>query len=280
MASPLKQLIEENKPLIVPSIYDGISALLIRDLGFKAAYIGSYATGATKYGVPDIGYIGLEDMADQVRRLASIAQVPIVVDGEGGWGNPLHVARAVRVLERAGAAATHIEDHVFGKHMTMRPRLLPVGEAADKIKAAVDARDSADFMIIGRSDSVYSEGPAAAVERLLAYQEAGADGLFVAGMLDEENQKRLMAGAHVPIFVPDFPQHSAADHAAQGADVVLYYGLTHLAAAHGMRAALETLAREGSTTGIEDQFDGVGAFDGFLGIQQAREEAARYGLLD
>jgi 2-methylisocitrate lyase-like PEP mutase family enzyme len=129
----------------------------VHKLGFQAAYIGSYATGATKYGVADVGYIGLEDMANQVRRLAPLVSVPVIVDGEGGWDNPLHVARAVRVLERAGAAATHIADHVFGKHITMRPTLLSVDQAVDKIKAALDARDSTDFMIIGRTYITWSD---------------------------------------------------------------------------------------------------------------------------
>ncbi|MFJ8754948.1 oxaloacetate decarboxylase [Streptomyces sp. NPDC102441] len=280
MTRTLKQLIEENSPVIAPSIYDGISALLVRDLGFKAAYIGSYATGATKYGVADIGYIGLEDMADQVRRLAPVVGVPVIVDGEGGWGNPLHVARSVKVLERAGASAVHIEDHVFGKHITASPELLSVGQACDKIKAAVDSRDSEDFMIIGRSDAFQTEGPSATVDRVLAYQEAGADGVFVAGVLDAESHARLRADARVPIFAVDFPQHSAADHAAQGADVVLYYALSHLAAIDGMRAALEVLAGEASTTSIEKSMSFVPAFDAFLGIEQARGEARKYGLLD
>ncbi|MEU6577850.1 isocitrate lyase/PEP mutase family protein [Streptomyces sp. NPDC046805] len=280
MTRTLKQLIKENHPLIAPIVYDGISALLVRELGFKAAYIGSYATGATKYGVPDIGHIGLEDMADQVRRLAPAVGVPLIVDGEGGWGNPLHVARAVQTLERAGAAATHIEDHVFGKHITASPRVLPVEQAADKIKAAVDARASDDFMIIGRTDAAAGEGPAAAVDRVLAYQEAGADGLFVAGELDSDNHARLKAEARVPVFSGDLPGHSAADHAAQGAAVVMYYALSHLAAAQGMRHALEVLAREESTTSLEEQLPQWQDFDVFLGIEPAREAAKTYGLLD
>ena len=227
MPNTLRQAIAQGRPLVAPSIYDGISALLVSQLGFQAAYIGSYATGATKYGVPDIGYVGLEDMADQVRRLAPVANAPIIVDGEGGWGNPLHVAHAVKVLERAGAAATHIEDHVFGKHLTASTTLLTVNQAVDKIKAALDARDSEEFMIIARTDSWASEGQDAAVDRVLAYQEAGADGLFVAGILDADHQARLKAAARVPIFTVNWPELSAADH---DADVVLYYALSHAAA--------------------------------------------------
>jgi 2-methylisocitrate lyase-like PEP mutase family enzyme len=273
----LRQVIAQHRPLVAPSIYDGISALLVKELGFQAAYIGSYATGATKYGVPDIGYIGLEDMADQVRRLAPVAEMPIIVDGEGGWGNSLHVARSVRVLERAGAAATHLEDHVFGKHITLAPTLLTVGQAVDKIKAAVDARDSSDFMIIGRTDSSYSEGQDAAVERLLAYQEAGADGLFVAGYLDPDHQTQLHADARVPIFTINFPHLSAADH---DADVVLYFALSQAAAMTGMRSALSVLAREGSSGSVEDELGSIQDFDGFLGIEHARERARSYGLLE
>lgn len=285
MANTLRHAIAAAKPLAVPSVHDGISALLVRELGFQAAYVGSYATGATKYGVPDIGYLGLEDMADQVRRLAPLVEVPIIVDGEGGWGNPLHVAHAVRVLERAGAAATHIEDHVFGKHLKADPDLETVRRTVDKIKAAVDARSDADFMVIGRTDAskrgtASADGPAQAVERMLAYQEAGADGVFIAGRLDEQHWSVLKAEAEVPVFTVDFPGHSAAEVGAWGADVVLYRALGPFAAARAMRTAFETLAREGSTTSIEPKLGTLPEFDRFLGIERAREDARAYGLLD
>jgi 2-methylisocitrate lyase-like PEP mutase family enzyme len=201
----LIQLLAGQKPLLVPSIYDGISARIVNQLGFQAAYIGSYGTGASKYGVPDIGYIGAEDMADQVRRLAPVVQVPIVVDGEGGWGNPLHVGRSVALLERAGAAATHIEDHDFGKHLTRGPRCLPVNIAVDKFKAALDARASEDFLVIARTDAAGVEGSEAAVDRLLAYQEVGVDALFAAAELDQAAQERLTREARVPIVMLNFP---------------------------------------------------------------------------
>ena len=278
MARSLKTLIAEHHPLIVPSMYDGISALLIKQLEFDAAYVGSYATGATRYGVPDIGYIGLEDMADQVRRLGPIAEVPIIIDGEGGWGNSLHVARAVQVLERAGAAATHIEDHDFGKHLGAQ-QVITTEKASDKIKAAVDARASDEFLIIARTDSPAVEGPARAVDRAIAYQEAGADGLFIAGFLDSDSWARLKDAARVPIYVPDFPSMSAADQAAQGADVVLYYGLAHISAKAGMLDALETLKKNSSTVSIEDTLS-TGGFDEFLGIEEARVQAKKFGLID
>ncbi|UFS58756.1 isocitrate lyase/PEP mutase family protein [Subtercola endophyticus] len=283
MAASLRDLIASRKPVVAPSIYDGISALVLKEFGFEAAYIGSYGTGATKYGLPDIGYIGVDDMADQVRRLAPVADVPIIVDGEGGWGNPLHVARSVRILERAGAAATHIEDHDFGKHITAKPRVISTKAAVDKIKSALDARASDEFMIIARTDSSGSEGPEAAVDRVLAYQEAGADGIFVAGMLDEPSRLRLNAERRVPLFNTNFPGLTNADQFASGVDVVLYYAIGHMAATQGLRNAFSTLARDDSAVALEEGFGGIAGivgYDDFLGIPDARENAAKYGLLD
>lgn len=279
----LKQLIQSERPVIAPSIYDGISALVAKELGFKAAYIGSYATGATKYGLPDIGYITVDDMADQVRRLGPVVEVPIIADAEGGWGNPLHVARSIKILERAGAAAIHLEDHEFGKHITPKPRVITTAAFVDKLKAALDARTSEDFLIIARTDSPGIEGPEAAVDRALAYQEAGADGLFIAGFLDNAASARLRANVHVPMVSVDWPGMSAADMAAQGASIILYYALGHMAAQSGLRHAYSILAETGSAQALEAEwggFAGIQAFDEFLGIERARAAAKRYHLLE
>ena len=282
MTSSLKHLIAAHAPLIAPSIYDGISAGVLRDTGFHAAYIGSYATGATKYAVPDIGFIGVEDMADQIRRLAPVAGVPLIVDAEGGWGNPLHVARSIKILERAGAAAVHVEDHAFGKHVVPNPRIIPVADAVDKIKAALDARESDDFMIIARSDAAGTEGADAAVDRLLAYRDAGADALFYAGVPDAAAQGRLRAEAGVPIVGVDFPGLTA-EQLGETLDVVLYYGITHLVVRQALRRAFGILAEQGSTVSLEEELGGIPGligFDDFLGVPEVRKKAAQYGLLD
>jgi 2-methylisocitrate lyase-like PEP mutase family enzyme len=283
MTSTLRQLFAEDAPLIAPSIYDGISALVLKEFDFKAAYIGSYATGATRYGVADVGYIGVEDMADQVRRLGSIVDVPIIVDGEGGWGNPLHVARSVRLLERAGASATHIEDHEFGKHVVRKARVIPTAMAVDKIKAALDARESEDFLIIARTDSAGSEGGDAAIDRLLAYQEAGADALFLAGVLNDDQKRRLKNETTMPLVSVDFPGMTDADYRREGISVVLYYGLAHIAARAAYREVFSVLAKERSSVSLEERLGGIPAilaFDTFLGIDQVREDAKKYRLTD
>ncbi|MFE2756368.1 oxaloacetate decarboxylase [Actinosynnema sp. NPDC059335] len=281
--SGLPELLSRGETLVIPSMYDGISALLVKEFGFEAAYIGSYGTGATKYGLPDVGYISAEDMADQVRRLCDIVDVPIVVDGEGGWGNPVHVARAVRLLERSGAAATHLEDHEFGKHITQTPRLLAVEAATDKVKAAVDARESSDFLIIARTDAAHVEGPEAAVDRLLAYQAAGADALFIAGNLDEPAWKRLRDSSDAPVLITDLPGLTAADLGALGASAVVYYGLAHIAATQGIRRAFAELAETRATLRASEELGGIQGvigYDSFLGIDEVRRLASAYGLLD
>ncbi|ELT42626.1 isocitrate lyase/PEP mutase family protein [Arthrobacter nitrophenolicus] len=277
MVRTLKEVISENSPLVAPLAYDGISARLVRDLKFQAAYIGSYAASASKYGVADIGFVGLEDIADMVRRIAPIVDVPLIVDGEGGFGNPIHVARSVQVLERAGASATHIEDHVFGKHLGT-PQVIPLGQAVDKIKAAVDARKSEDFLIIGRSDALLSEGEEATIDRLLAFQEAGADVLFLARAPKPGDvlNKRLREEARVPILMTNGLGYSAKEMGEQGADIVLYPTLTNFVAESAMRQALELLAREGSTVDIVEDYD---AFDAFLGAEEYKATAHRLGLL-
>jgi 2-methylisocitrate lyase-like PEP mutase family enzyme len=282
MTISLREAIAANRPLVVPSVYDGISARVAQELGFEAIYIGSYATGATKYGLPDIGYVGAEDMADQVRRIAPLVEVPIIVDGEGGFGNALHVARTIQLLERAGASGTHIEDHDFGKHITAQARVLPLAQSVDKIKAAVDARSSSDFMIIARTDSFGSLGSEEALARAIAFQEAGADGVFIVayGYTDEPAWRMVHQEIKVPVFNTDIPGKSAQDAAKLGIDVVLYYGLSHFAAQQGILRALRVLAETGSSVELEGSLPSLADFDSFLGIDRAREKARQYGLLD
>ncbi len=250
------------------------------DLGFDAVYIGSYATGATKYGLPDLGYIGAEDMADQVRRVADLVNVPIIVDGEGGFGNPLHVARTTRLLERACASAMHIEDHDFGKHITASPRVLPLTLAVDKIKAALDAKNSSDFLVIGRTDAIGSLGQDEGLARVLAFQDAGADGVLVAGPLDDNGWNFLNREIHVPVFHLDQPKMSAKEVGDRGAAVVLYYALAHFAAQRALYSALSQLAEHGSSVPLDGTTTTMAEFDTFLGIEKARADTARWGLLE
>jgi hypothetical protein len=205
----LAEAIADNKPLIVPSIYDGISALLVRDLRFEAAYIGNYATGATRYGVPDINYIGLEDAADQARRLARSWAYRSSSTARAAGGNPAR-RPAVQVLRRAGAAATHIEDHDFGKHLEAQ-QVISTEKAVDKIKAAVDARS------LRTSDHRPHRLPVRRRPRSRRSRTRVPGGWRRRPLHRGTARRRLLVAAEgsarVPIYA-DFPQHSAAGHAA------------------------------------------------------------------
>lgn len=164
----------------------------------------------------------------------------------------------------------------------MNPRIIPVGQAVDKIKAALDARETDELMIIARTDSPGTEGPQAAFDRLMAYQEAGADGLFYAGIPDLTVQLRLKSESRVPIFGVDFPGQNA-DELGKLADVVLYYGITHLVVRQALTRAFSVLASERSAVSLENELGGIPAiigFDDFLGVPEARTKAGQFGLLD
>jgi methylisocitrate lyase len=191
-------------------------------------------------------------------------------------------ARAVSVLERAGASAVHIEDHEFGKHVTRKPRVLPLEQAAEKVAAAVAAKDSAEFMVIARTDAGGAHGSGEALRRAVAFQEAGADAVFMPGYGagDEAPWDAARAALKIPIVDVNIPGRSAQEAGRLGTDVVLYYALGHLAALQGIRSAYAVLAAERSATTIEATLPDVGAFDLFLGIEAARETARRYRLVD
>ncbi|MFN2538384.1 MAG: oxaloacetate decarboxylase, partial [Mycobacteriales bacterium] len=224
----------------------------------------------------------LEDVADQVRRLGPIAGVPVLVDAEGGWGNPLQVARSVRVLEQAGAAGAHIEDHEFGKHVTATPTVLTTAAAVDKIKAALDARRSEDFVVVARTDCSTTLGGAAAVERLLAFEAAGADAVFVAGRLGEDDWLTLRTEAKVPVVSCNMPGTSVAELHRLGAAVILYYGMPQLSAQLALASAYSLLARQPLDRPVEADWETLAAlrhFDELMGIGEVRRKAAEYGLL-
>lgn len=267
--------------VVVPGVYDCVSAKAALDAGFEAIYLGSYACGASLFGLPDAGYVGLTDMLGQLWRIAAAVDLPIIADGEAGFGNAVHVARTVREYERAGAAAIHIEDHVFGKHVLAQPLVSPLSEAVDKIRAAVDARRSAGFQIIGRTDSLRSLGLAHAVERATAFAEAGADMVFVAG-LRSADIAAVVAAVPVPVLNTNRSSLDPVgvtlgnrDLEAAGLKVVLYNDLAAFLAYAAVKRGLDILMRTGTMEQVPASV-GMQEFDAFLGVEEVRSAAARY----
>ncbi len=180
-AARLRLLLAENRAIPVVGAYDALTARLIERAGFEAVYVGGYALSATQLGLPDVGLLTMTEMLDSVRRICGAIDVPVIADGDTGYGNHVNTDRLIRELERAGAAAVHLEDQAFPKrcgHMDGK-RLDTVQAMVDKIAAAADARRDRDFVIVARTDALAVEGFDAAIDRAARFREAGADVLFV-----------------------------------------------------------------------------------------------------
>jgi 2-methylisocitrate lyase-like PEP mutase family enzyme len=177
----LRERVSDTRILVAVGAHDGLTATLAQRAGFEAVYQGGYAVAAHHHGVPDIGLVGLSDVAESLRRMRAVSTVPVIVDADTGYGSEPGVRRSVLELEAAGAAAIQLEDQVFPKrcgHMEGKA-VIPRDEMVLKVRAAVEARHDPDTLIIARTDALQMNGLDDAIERCNAYAQAGADVTFV-----------------------------------------------------------------------------------------------------
>lgn len=248
----LKQKAQARRGLMVAGASNALAARLIQQLGFEAVYLTGAGITNTFYGVPDLGFISLADLAQHTAATRDVVELPIIVDADTGFGNALNVRHTVRTLERAGANAIQIEDQVSPKkcgHFSGKA-VIPAAEAASKIKAAVDARINDDFLIIARTDARAVEGFEAALERAALFAEQGADITFVEAPESVDELRRIPQALRVPQVVNvviggKTPTLDAAEFATMGFGLVLYANAALQGAVHGMTAALERLRDSG-----------------------------------
>ena len=204
-ASPggrLRELLRREQALMAPGVFGPMPAKLAEQAGFEAIYMPGGGTALNRLGVADLGLVTMTEMVDNAAAIAQAVTVPVIADADTGFGNQLNVQRTVREYERAGVAAIHLEDQVFPKkcgHFAGKS-LIPIEEAVQKIRAAVDARSDPDFMIIARCDALSVAGMDEVVRRAHAYQQAGADMLFIESprsMKEITAIPRLLPGAHL-----------------------------------------------------------------------------------
>jgi len=191
----LRERLAEPRILLAPGVSDALTAAIAADAGFEALYVSGAAIAYTRLGRPDIGLVSMTEVADHVARIADRVATPLIVDADTGYGNALNVQRTVRAFERAGAAMVQLEDQTFPKrcgHLDGKG-VIPMAEMVGKIRAAADARRSAETLILARTDAVAIEGLEAAVQRARAYAEAGADALFVEAPRTREDLARVIA---------------------------------------------------------------------------------------
>lgn len=281
----LRALLAGPDIVVAPGIYDGLSALLVGEAGFKAAYLSGAAICYTRFGLPDIGLISMSEVADTLSAVRERATLPVIVDIDTGFGNALNVQRTVREFERRGASALQIEDQVTPKrcgHLADKT-LISAAEMAGKIKAALDARRSAETLIIARTDAVAVEGFERALDRAALYAEVGADLLFVEAPGSREQLAavaRRFAG-RIPVMANmveggKTPMVPAAELQALGFKLVIFPGGTVRALAFALREYLTSLSAHGTTDPYRDRMLDFAAINKLLDTAGMQARGKRY----
>ena len=242
-----RNAISENNPLKILGTINAYTALLAEKEGHEAIYLSGGGVAASSLGVPDLGISSLQDVLIDVERITNATSVPLLVDADTGWGGAFNIARTVKSLINYGAAGLHIEDQISQKRCGHRPNkeIVSSQEMLDRIKAAVDAKTDEDFVIMARTDALATEGIEGAIERALAYQEAGADALFPEAFFKLEQYIELKKHIRIPVLanITEFgktPLFGCDELDASGVDMVLY----PLSAFRAMSKAAETVYRE------------------------------------
>lgn len=249
----LREKVARRNGLIVAGAFNAMSARIVADQGFEAVYLTGAGLTNMHYGAPDLGIIGLRDVADATMRIReAVEELPLIVDIDTGFGNAVNAWHTVRALERAGADAVQIEDQVFPKrcgHFAGKA-VAPLSEMLDKIRAATDARRDPDFQIIARTDARAVEGFEGAIERAQKFAEAGADILFVEAMTTLEEIGKIPQLLKQPLLINivvggKTPTLSAQELGGMGYSLVLYANAALQGAVLGMQNALSALKRDG-----------------------------------
>jgi len=265
-----REAVAIEAPLQVIGVITAYVARMAEATGFKALYLSGGGVAANSLGIPDLGISTMEDVLIDVRRITDVTTLPLLVDIDTGWGGAFNIARSIRSVSKAGAAAVHIEDQVSAKRCGHRPgkELVPKEEMVDRIKAAVDARTDSDFVIMARTDALAGEGLHAAVDRACAYVEAGADMIFPEGVTKLEMYVRFKEAVKVPILanLTEFgltPFFTLKELTSAGVDMALYCCAAYRAMNAAALKVLQTIRETGTQASV-------------VPIMQTREELYTY----
>ena len=273
----LRALVEAPEILVLPGAYDALSAKIMEQAGFNGVYFTGYGQSASCLGMPDVGLLTMTEMAARAARTAAALTVPLVCDGDTGFGNAVNVVRTVREYERAGAAAIQLEDQTFPKkcgHMTGR-QVIPAEEMAEKIRAAAAARQDPDFLIIARTDARTTLGVEEAIRRARLYAEAGADLLFVESLESAEEMREVNRRLPLPTVANMVeggrsPALTAAELQKLGYAAALFPVASVYAAAWAVRGLADILRRTGTTAGWSGQMMDFADFNRLVGLEEIR----------
>jgi methylisocitrate lyase len=262
--------LDQEKPLQIAGAINAYTARLAETTGYRALYLSGGGVSANSLGLPDLGISTMQDVLTDLSRITDVTPLPVLVDIDTGWGTAFNIARTIRSMEKAGAAAVHIEDQVSAKRCGHRPgkELVPTGEMADRIKAAVDARRDSRFVIMARTDALASEGLARALERAQAYVAAGADMIFAEAVTEIGMYTVFRRAVAVPILanITEFgrtPLFTRQELAAAGVDMVLYCCAAYRAMNAAALKVYQAIRAEGTQKSV-------------LPLMQTRDELYRY----
>ncbi len=285
MINNLKTRLANERITVAPGIYDALSGLIVEQAGFNTAYMSGASLAYTRFGRPDIGLIGMREVADTVTVIRERINIELVVDGDTGYGNALNVMRTVKEFERAGASAIQLEDQDLPKrcgHLNGKT-LVSASEMVGKLKAAVDTRVDQDTLIIARTDAIAVEGFECALERAEKYLEAGADVLFVEAPenRDQMEKMNLQFSGRVPLLANmveggKTPISGADDLEELGYSIVIFPGGTVRAVSFAMQEYLGQLKKTGSTDLWRNRMFDFGGFNDLIGTPEMLAKGERY----
>ncbi len=285
MLAGLRKLLKKKGPLVIPGVYDAIGAKIAEKVGFDAMFQTGYGTSATLFGMPDYGFIGATETVDNARRICSAVSVPVIVDVDTGYGNALSVWKLVKELESAGASGIFLEDQRWPKrcgHMQGK-EVVSYVEYQEKLKAAIDARSSKDFIIVARTDARATAGLDEAIERSRQNKKIGADVIFVEAPKTISEMKKIGKSINAPLVANMIeggatPLSSASDLYKMGYKIILYPLSILFANSYATMSILTELKKSGNTKKFQNKLVRFDQFNEIVELPKFRKLEKRYGV--
>ena len=283
MKSIRKLVYDKSKPLVFPGVYDAITARIAQKAGFEAMFQTGYGTSATLLGMPDYGFIGPTETVENARRICKAVSVPVIVDADTGYGNPLSVWKLVNELEAVGASGIFLEDQKWPKrcgHMAGK-EVIEKEEYVEKLRAALDARKSKEFVIVARTDARASEGLDAAIKRGLLYQEIGADAIFIEAPKSVEEMKKIGKVIKAPLVANMIeggatPLLSSGDLHKMGFNLILYPLSVLYANTFATLQILKELKKNGTTSKLRNNLVNFDQFNEIVELSKFKKMEHKY----
>lgn len=283
MTAIRKLVYDKSKPLVFPGVYDAITARIAQKVGFAAMFQTGYGTSATLLGMPDYGFIGPTETVENARRICKAVSVPVIVDADTGYGNPLSVWKLVNELENAGASGIFLEDQKWPKrcgHMSGK-EVIAKEEYAEKLRAALDARKSREFVVVARTDARASEGLDTAIKRGLLYKEIGADAIFIEAPKSVEEMKKIGKAIDAPLVANMIeggatPLLSSSQLHKMGFNLILYPLSVLYANTFATLQILKELKKNGTTHKLRNNLVNFDQFNEIVELTKFKKMEHKY----